>query len=186
MKRVVIADPVLNSPFQEPTRHFKFDQGGITEEIVEARRPSSYFIPVDSRRRKEKESQLTFLDEWSSDRIRENDFINRLRQRVGMWRKGGYQYVTTTTRKLLDYWTNPDREKKLFFCQLEAVETVIYLTEVAHKVGDNWVENELKQRSQDHNPGIFRMALKMATGSGKTVVMAMLIAYHAFKLREKE
>lgn len=179
MKQIVIENPVLNPPFKEPDRHFKFESTGITDEILEHRRPSSYFIPVDSRRRKEKEKQLTFLDEWSGDRIRENDFINRLRQRVGMWRQGGYQYVTSTTKKLLDYWTNPEREKRLFFCQIEAIETVIYLTEVAHKVGDNWFENELKQRRQDHNPGLFRMALKMATGSGKTVVMAMLIAYHA-------
>lgn len=179
MKQIVIENPVLNSPFQEPKSHFKFDQSGITDEVVNQRRPSSYFIPVDSRRRREREQQLTLIDEWSSDRIRENDFVNRLRERVGIWRKGGYQYVTATTRKLLDYWTNPEREKPLFFAQIEAVETVVYLTEVAHKAGDNWFEYELVSRNQFHNPGLFRMALKMATGSGKTVVMAMLIAYHA-------
>lgn len=67
----------------------------------------------------------------------------------------------------------------MFFCQLEALETLIYITEVANKYGDNWVENQLRRHAQDANPDLYRMACKMATGSGKTVVMAMIIAWQA-------
>src|SRR5688572_22709086 len=95
-----------------------------------------------------------------------------------MWRKGGYVGVTPTTAQLMEYWTNPEREKKLFFCQNEALETAIYITEVAKKYGDSWIENALREANDQSNPGLPRMAFKMATGSGKTVVMAMLIAWH--------
>ncbi len=95
-----------------------------------------------------------------------------------LWREAGHPGVTHTTRRLLEHWTNPDRERRLFFCQIEAVETAIYVTEVAERRGDNWIENRLREFSATHNPDLFRMAFKMATGSGKTVVMAMLIAWH--------
>jgi len=86
--------------------------------------------------------------------------------------------VTSTTRALLDYWTDPERERKLFFCQIEALETIIYLTEVASRYGDAWIGSELQNANDASNPGLPRMAMKMATGSGKTVVMAMIIAWH--------
>ena len=72
----------------------------------------------------------------------------------------------------------PRPRKKLFFCQIEALETAIYITEVARKYGDAWIENRLREANDTSNPGLPRLALKMATGSGKTVVMAMLIAWH--------
>ena len=75
-------------------------------------------------------------------------------------------------------WTDPNREKKLFFCQTEALETAIYITEVAKKHGDTWIENAIREANDTSNPGLPRTAFKMATGSGKTVVMAMLIAWH--------
>jgi type III restriction enzyme len=115
---------------------------------------------------------------WTLDRIEENKFINRVRERVNLWRRGGYLYVTPTTKRLLEYWTHEDRERRLFFCQIEALETVIYIAEVAKKVGDVWIENQLREFSQSANPSLFRLACKMATGSGKTVVMSMLIAWH--------
>ena len=87
--------------------------------------------------------------------------------------------MTPTTRRLLEYWTDPDREKKLFFCQVEALETAIYIVECAKKFGDTWIENDLREANDSSNPGLNRLAFKMATGSGKTVVMAMLIAWQA-------
>jgi type III restriction enzyme len=111
--------------------------------------------------------------------LQENEFINRVREKVGLWRRGGYQGVTSTTTRLLDYWQRPERERRLFFCQLEAVETIIYITEVAGKFGDQWIEQELRQRNAGANPLLYRLATKMATGTGKTVVMAMLIAWQA-------
>jgi type III restriction enzyme len=177
MKQVVIENPVLNSPFEVPQRHFKFDDEGITNEIVESRRSSAYFIPIA--RPKMKGKQLRFDTEWTQERIRPNDDINRIRAKVDQWRQGNHVGITKTTRMLLDYWTNPDREKKLFFCQIEAAEAAIYITEVASKYGDAWIENTLRQANEDANPLLFRIAFKMATGSGKTVVMAMLIAWQA-------
>jgi len=178
MQQVVIENPILNSPFKEPSQHFRFSDEGITNDIVEARRVSSYFIPIAKPRKKGKAAQLAFDTEWTKDRIEENEFINRIRGRVSVWRKGNYEGITKTTRRLLEYWINPERERKLFFCQIEALETAIYLTEVANKYGDSWIENSLKQFNADANPELFRIAFKMATGSGKTVVMAMIIAWH--------
>ena len=178
MQDVVIENPILNSPFWEPSRHFRFSDEGITNDVVETRRVSSYFIPIAPPKKKGKAAQLAFDTEWTKDRIEENEFINRIRGRVSVWRKGNYEGITRTTRRLLEYWTNPERERKLFFCQIEALETAIYLTEVANKYGDSWIENSLRQFNADANPELFRIAFKMATGSGKTVVMAMLIAWH--------
>ncbi len=172
-----IDNPILNSPFRAPTRHFRFDDDGITNDVVQGRRPSSYFIPIA--RPKKKGKQLELETDWTKDRIQENPTINTIRERVGMWRQGGYVGVTHTTRRLLEYWTNQDREKKLFFCQIEALETAIYIAEVAKKYGDAWIENDLRAANDTSNPGLPRIAFKMATGSGKTVVMAMLIAWQA-------
>jgi len=176
MTQVVIENPVLNTPFEEPTRHFRFTDEGITDEVVAERRVSSYFIPIA--RPKKKGRQLEFDTEWTQDRVEENKVVNRIRQRVKMWREGGYVGITPTTSRLLEYWTNPQRERKLFFCQVEALETAIYITEVARKYGDAWIENQLREANDTANPGLPRLALKMATGSGKTVVMAMLISWH--------
>ncbi|HKQ49696.1 MAG TPA: DEAD/DEAH box helicase family protein [Phycisphaerae bacterium] len=178
MSQVVIENPVINSPFSEPGRHFDFTDEGITDKILDGRRPSSYFVPI-ARPRKKGAKQLEFETEWTKDRIEENKLVNQIRARVNMWREGGYVGVTPTTSRLLTYWTNPDREKKLFYCQIEALETAIYITEVAKKYGDAWIENTLRESNDTSNPGLPRMAFKMATGSGKTVVMAMLMAWHA-------
>ena len=140
MKQVVIENPVINSPFEEPARHFRFSEEGITSKIVESRRISAYFIPIASPKKKSAQAQLSFDTEWTQDRVQENKFINRVRERVKMWRQGGYMGVTKTTARLLEYWNNPDRDKKLFFCQIEAVETLIYITEVAKRFGDAGVK----------------------------------------------
>jgi len=178
MRQVVIENPILNSPFEEPTRHFKFSDEGITDEIVNERRVSSYFIPI-APPKKQKSKQMELVEtQWTKSRIEENKFINQIRERVALWRKGQYQGITKTTEQLLEYWRNPERDRKLFFCQIEALETAIYITEVARRYGDAWIENDLRRFNEGANPGIFRLAFKMATGSGKTVVMAMLIAWH--------
>jgi len=173
----IIENPILNAPYREPARHWRITDEGITNEVVETRRSSAYFVPIPPPKKKGK--QLQFETEWTQDRIEPNDKVNSIRERVKHWREGEYQGVTQVTRKLLQHWTDPDRENKLFFCQIEALETLVYLTEAARKVGDNWIENWLRDANESSNPGINRVAMKMATGSGKTVVMAMLIAWHA-------
>lgn len=177
MSQVTIENPILNTPFAEPQRHFKFTDEGITDEVVEERRVISYFVPIA--RPKKKGKQIEFDTEWTKDRIEENRLVNQIRQRVKLWREGGYVSVTPTTARLLQYWTNPERERKLFFCQVEALETAVYITEVAKKYGDAWIENHLREANDTSNPGLPRIAFKMATGAGKTVVMAMVIAWHA-------
>lgn len=185
--QVVIDNPIINSPYAEPERHFRFSDEGITNEIVEQRRPSSYFVPIPATKKRGR--QLVFDTEWTQDRVEENRFINRVRERVAIWRRGGHVGVSNTTRQLLDYWNRADRDpsRRLFFCQIEALETAIYLTEVASRYGDGWIESHLRQSNEDANPLLNRVAFKMATGTGKTVVMAMLIAWQALnKLRNAQ
>lgn len=182
MGQVVIENPIINSPFSEPTRHFRFSDEGITNETIEGRRTSSYFVPI-AKPKKKGANQLQFETEWTQDRIEENKLVNDIRRRIVVWRKGGYVGVTPTTARLLAYWSDPNREKKLFFCQIEALETAIYISEVAHKYGDAWIENALREANDSSNPGLPREAFKMATGSGKTVVMTMLIAWQTLNKR---
>ncbi len=164
MPDTLIENPILNAPFREPTRHFRFGDEGITNEIVETRRASAYFVPIPPPKKKGR--QLHFDTEWTQDRIELNDQVNRIRERVKHWREGEYQGITLVTRKLLQHWTDSDRDNKLFFCQIEALETLVYLTEAARKVGDNWIENWLRDANDSSNPGLNRVAMKMATGTG--------------------
>jgi type III restriction enzyme len=175
VSQVIIENPVINSPYEEPKRYFRFTDEGITNEVVEPRRISSYFIPIAKPKKKSNQRELSFDTEWTQDRIKENKFINQIRDRLALWRTGGYGGLTKTTARLLEHWKQPDRAR-LFFCQVEALETIIYITEVA-KRGDAWIENVLREANEETNPSLFRIACKMATGSGKTVVMAMLITW---------
>lgn len=177
MPQAVIENPILNTPFDEPARHFRFDDEGITGQIVEGRRSSTYFVPIPQPKKKGK--QLPLDSDWLAGRMEPNKLINDIRPRVLLWRKTGWPGVTGTTRRLLDYWTNPERERRLFFCQIEALETAIYLTEVAPKGAEAWIEGGLRASNKTANPLLYRIAFKMATGSGKTVVMGMLIAWQA-------
>src|SRR5215217_7606802 len=113
--QIVIENPILNTPYDEPERHFRFDDEGITDDLVDGRRSSSYFMPIP--KAKKKGGQLAF-DEWTGDRIEENRLINQIRDRIGRWRDPGWTGVTPTTRSLLEHWTNPERERPLFFCQI--------------------------------------------------------------------
>ena len=179
LKPTLIENPILNSPFEEPKEHFRFDENGITDQVVEERRLSSYFVPIPQARKKSK-LQLQLDSDWTADRIQENAWINKLRAQVKLWRQGGYNpKPTSVTKSLLEYWQRPNRERRLFFCQFEAVETAIYIAEIADKVGQGWIESDLRAASVGSNSTLFRIAFKMATGSGKTVVMAMLIAWQA-------
>ena len=135
MASVVIENPILNGPFAEPSRHFKFGDHGITDEIGGGRRVSSYFIPIAKPKKtaKGKGTQLVLDEDWVADRVEENVFINQVRDRVKLWREGRYKHVTKTTARLLEHWNSPDRSRRLFFCQIEAIETSIYVLEVAKK-----------------------------------------------------
>ncbi|MDZ7711768.1 MAG: DEAD/DEAH box helicase family protein [Rhodovibrio sp.] len=181
-------NPILNTPFQEPERHHQLNEDGSPTGIVNpGRRPSVYMTPVPPPKKRTGQSQ-TAQDELAlgdsdapKQEVRENTLINEVRRHVSAWRalppsKWG---VTHPTERLLRHWREAPREKPFFFCQLEAVETIIWLTEVAPKAGPKDLLPRLEAYNADANPDLFRLALKMATGSGKTTVMAMLIAWQA-------
>ena len=177
MAKVNIDNPVINSPFEEPQRHFKFNARGITEEIAAGRRRSEYFMPFPKPKKQSAEAQLQF--ELPDRDLREaNTFINSVRTQVTAWRNSGYPGVTPTTRRLLEHWNNSENEPRLYFCQREAVETAIYFNECDNRQRNDSFYRQLVKANNEANPDLFRIAFKMATGSGKTVVMAMLIVYH--------
>jgi type III restriction enzyme len=169
-----IENPVINSPFVEPTRHFVVADGQVTGQIEERRRPSEFFVPVAKPKKASPQLALQF-----NVRQQPNEIVNEVRDAVARWRTLGYPNTTTVTRDLLAHWRAEDRERRLFFCQIEAAETAIYLTEVAEKIGDAKALNVIRAENSRLNDGLPRLAFKMATGSGKTVVMAMLIAWQA-------
>ncbi|WP_165227536.1 BPTD_3080 family restriction endonuclease [Aquisphaera insulae] len=177
-----IANPILNSPYKEPTRHFRFDANNqITDQVDPGRRASSYFLPVPTPKKKGAPGLFDAVEETKA----ESGHVNRIRQLVGNWRDLGRPDITPTTRSLLEHWHAEDRFRALFFCQLEALETLIYITEVAKqtKYGDVWIEKYLRQAAEEAGTDLLRIACKMATGSGKTVVMAMLIAWQVLNRR---
>lgn len=172
-----IANPILNGPFDEPSCHFEIGQHGPTGVISPGRRPSESYIPI-AKARKAKGSQQEALDfDITGERIQRHGLINALRREVQRWRDRDYERATPVSRKLMQHWADPGRENRVLFCQREAAETAIFLVEVAGRHGYKDWRVELDEHNDVHNAGMPRIALKMATGSGKTVVMSMLIAW---------
>jgi len=175
-----LQNPILNTPFDPPSRYFELGPKGPTGVIHDGRRRSESFIPVPTSRKKSAAGEQEKLDfDATGERIEENDLINEIRFQVDRWRLNGYPRVTPYTKKLLEYWSAdpPTRDDKVFFCQREAAETAIYLTEVAGRGGITDFRERLDEANRIHNDDLPRVGLKMATGTGKTVVMAMLIAW---------
>lgn len=177
-----LLNPILNGPYDAPAEHFVIGENGPTGERAPGRRPSESFIPIpqERKRRRGAAAQAT-LDELDFDLTGErrevNDTINQMRQDVETWRNRGYDGVTPITRKLLLHWADDSRENRVLFCQREAAETTIFLTEVSGRRGYRDFRRTLETVNAEHNSGLPRVAMKMATGTGKTVLMAMLIAW---------
>ena len=150
---------IINSPYEKPEKHLKYNRNERKFELVEGRRPAGY---TKASEHSEKFDDPGFFVELPE--------VNKIRERVDKWREFGYPGVTKVTKELLDYWKKPDRERKLFFCQLEAIETLIWFIEAPETE-----KQGIKLKGDDGN--IDRLCSKMATGTGKTVVMAMLIAW---------
>jgi type III restriction enzyme len=155
---MLVDNPILNSPFEEPARYWAYEEGQPV--LKEGRRPAGYYLKPRTR------GPQTSLFEEEFVPLEQ---VNTIRERVIAWRKHGYPGVTPITRQLLNHWNNPERERKLFFCQREAIETLIWLVEAPD------AEKQGIDIPKDGN--LTRYACKMATGSGKTVVMGMVIAW---------
>jgi len=182
--------PILNSPYEYPARHWELDDGQPTQKTIESRRSAEFITPIPKprkRRRSALEQQFVFDEgEGLSTEGQQYDptsVINNLRRHVDEWRSRTNPSdwrVTPETARLLQHWRHhPFSGIRPFFCQVEAVETAIWLTEVAPnagKAGRDFLDH-LANANNDANPEIMRLALKLATGAGKTTVMAMLIAW---------
>lgn len=172
-----IDNPILNGPYDPPSRHFELGPQGPTGQILDGRRQSESFIPIPPSRKRKGQSQEEFEFDVTGERRERNELINDVRRQVELWRARNYPGVTAISRKLMQYWADKTREDRVLFCQREAAETAIYLAESAGRHAEPDFRIRLDEQNQIHNDGLPRIALKMATGSGKTVVMAMLIAW---------
>lgn len=152
---------IINSPFEEPQQHWNYNRENRTFTLKKGRRPAGYL--------KASEQSKAFDDPGVFVPI---PLVNQIRTRVKAWRESGYSGITGITKRLLEYWQNPEERenRQFFFCQMEAIETLIWLVEAppAEKVGI----------VIPSDGGLFRrLCCKMATGTGKTIVMAMLISW---------
>lgn len=182
--------PILNSPYEYPSCHWELDPSGQpTQEIIPSRRRADFITPIPKPRKRKgagEQATLTF-DEGKGLSTAEQAYdhtaiINSVRREVDAWRRlpQAQWRVTPETARLLEHWRHhPFTGVRPFFCQVEAAETAIWLIEVAPqlgKSGDRFLEH-LAKANGDANPELMRLALKLATGAGKTTVMAMLIAW---------
>ena len=179
--------PILNSPYEYPSRHWELDESGQpTTKVLDSRRHVSFITPIPKPKRRI-QSQLIFHEAAQSLETGDQQYalaetINDIRRSVDAWRglPPNQWRVTPETARLLKHWRDhPFSGIRPFFCQVEAVETAIWLTEVAPKLGKagrRFLEH-LDTANKEANPGLDRFALKLATGAGKTAVMAMLIAW---------
>ncbi|MGI8679845.1 MAG: BPTD_3080 family restriction endonuclease [Jatrophihabitans sp.] len=170
--------PIVNRPYDIPERHFEIGPHGPTGVIKDGRRPSESFIPIAASRKGRDGAVQTALDfDVTGERRERNELVNELRRDVAKWRAADYDRATAISKKLLRHWADETRENRVLFCQREAAETAIFLAEVAGRHGYADWRRRLDEPNAEHNSGLPRVALKMATGAGKTVVMAMLIAW---------
>jgi len=162
MSRPTIDRLIVNSPYEEPKYHWRYDRETRLFELAEGRRPAGYVVAS--------ESSKAFDDPGIFIEI---PLVNQIRPRVKRWREAGYPGVTSITKRLLEHWQDPENfaRRRFFFCQMEAIETLIWLTEAPPA-----------DRTGIEIPGdggaFVRQCAKMATGTGKTIVMAMVIAWH--------
>jgi type III restriction enzyme len=192
MENRFFKEPILNSPYECPDKHWELDSNGQpTQQIIERRRLAQFITPIPRPRNKKKDDkvqrQLEFGEtEGLSDGEQQYDptsLVNQIREKIEAWRtlpNPSDWKVTPETARILQHWrTHKFSSLRPFFCQIEAVETAIWLTEVAPQSGKSGkvILDYLKSANHDANPDLFRIALKLATGAGKTTVMAMLIAW---------
>lgn len=185
-------EPILNSPYEYPSRHWELDKTGQpTGQIVEARRVAKFLSPIplpQKTKGKKAQQELELLgsdgESYGAQQYDPYEMIGTVRHAVDEWRKlPAYDWqVTPETARLLQHWRDPEFQgKRPFFCQVEAAETLIWLSEVAPRMPKGSagarVLKHLENANGEANPELYRIALKLATGAGKTTVMAMVIAW---------
>jgi len=172
MSAYEVPEPILNSPYEEPKEHWRIVRGEPPSRVP-GRRPAMYFYRPPSAGR-------DFDPDGDAGIAIELKLVNRIRERLKEWRNQGHPGVTRTTLELLEYWRREGREPRLFFAQLEAAETIIFLTEARSDflqgISIPTDEPSDERQAQGYKP-FRRYACKMATGAGKTTVMAMLAAW---------
>ncbi len=153
---------IITSPYEEPIEHWKYDRETRRFTREPGRRPAGYV--------RASEASKSFDDPGE---FVELPLVNQIRPRVRAWREADYPGTTGITKRLLKHWRDleqRDSSRRFFFCQLEAIETLMWLTEAP--------ESERVGIKIPRDGGDFtRLCAKMATGSGKTILMAMLIAW---------
>lgn len=182
--------PILNSPYDYPLKYWELDdQGQPTQRIIDKRRPAEFITPIPKPRKKRNQSQQSLIFNEGKGLSNEKQrydptpIINLVRQEVSKWRSlpnPNQWQVTPETGRLLQHWRSHKFSSiKPFFCQVEAAETAIWLTEVASNSGKTGkaILEHLANANHEANPELMRLALKLATGAGKTTVMAMIIAW---------
>ena len=123
--QVPVDEPILNKPYDVPEWHWVYGADGVANKMP-GRRPAAYFW--SGRRAGDRQGGLEGIEaDVGSERL---TLVNALRQDVAKWRASGYENATVTTKKLLAHWHDKNRPRRFFFCQLEAVETIIYLREI--------------------------------------------------------
>ena len=193
MSDLFFEKPILNSPYEMPIRHWELDPSGQpTQLVAETRRRAEFITPIPKPRKQKgaaKQDSLLFDEglglSTQEQRYDHTAIINAVREEVNKWRlmpDPASWKVTPETARLLQHWRHHQFSGvRPFFCQVEAVETIIWMSEVAPqmgKIGQNFVDH-LANANNDANPELMRLALKLATGAGKTTVMAMIIAWQA-------
>ncbi|MDO8431338.1 MAG: DEAD/DEAH box helicase family protein [Candidatus Binatus sp.] len=181
--------PILNSPYEYPSRHWELDDAGQpTQNIIDRRRAAKFITPIPKPKKRKAVGQSRLLfNEGKGLSTKEQEYetdsnINEVRQRVDAWRSlpnPNQWQVTPETARLLQHWRHHKfSDIRPFFCQVEAAETAIWLIEVAtQSANGKRILDKLGAANKDANPELLRFALKLATGAGKTTVMAMLIAW---------
>jgi type III restriction enzyme len=179
--------PILNSPYNYPLQHWELDsKGQPTHQVMAARRPAKFITPIPkAKKQHDTQADLAIDAEGLSgdEQKYHASIINGVRAEVDKWRlipNPNDWGVTPETARLLQHWRHHEFSGvRPFFCQVEAVETAIWLTEVAPgkgRIAQSFLDH-LATSNEEANPGLMRLALKLATGAGKTTVMAMLIAW---------
>jgi type III restriction enzyme len=166
-----VPEPILSGPYEEPAQHWRIVEGELPR-LEPGRRPAMYYYrPPGPVSEGEADGLGTLI---------ELKLVNRIRQRLKEWQAAGRPGVTRTTLELLEYWMREGRQQRLFFAQREAAETIIFLTEARADFRQG-IEIPLDEPSEERqatgHTAFRRLACKMATGSGKTTVMAMLAAW---------